>query len=427
VAAEGLSGSSRGAGKDATPDNNLPKVQQNTAYVPGHDTQILRAEERTERAEARTEQAKTRTEQAESRTEQAETRTEQAKTRTEQAEMRAEHAETRSEQAIRTSELSYRRLFETARDGILILDADTGRISDVNPYLVKLLGFSRDEMVGKTVGELSPFKDIESNIVMLERLQKDGYVRYDHLPLETRDGRRNAVEFVSNVYQEGDRHVIQCNVRDITERKKVDAILIRLASIIECSDDAIIGKDLEGIITDWNKGAEKIFGYAADEMVGTSIIRLVPSDRLDEENQNMGKIRRGETVEHFETLRQAKDGRLINVAVTISAIKDAGGQVTGISKVAQNITRRKAAEAKILQLNLELEGRVSERTAELQTANEELEAFSYSVSHDLRSPLRHIQWFVGRMQKRPRATAFSGKLRPFGDYFPGGETHDEFD
>jgi PAS domain S-box-containing protein len=143
-------------------------------------------------------------------------------TRIEQAETRTERAETQSERAMRASELSYRRLFEAARDGILILDVDTGRIRDVNPFLIELLGFSHAEMVGKTVGELSPFKDIESNKVMLERLQKDGYVRYDDLPLETRDGRHVAVEFVSNVYQAGDRNVIQCNIRNITERKRAE-------------------------------------------------------------------------------------------------------------------------------------------------------------------------------------------------------------
>src|SRR5580693_7401905 len=133
--------------------------------------------------------------------------------------------ETRTEDALRASETSYRRLFEAAKDGILILDVDTGRITDVNPFLFNLLGFSRDEMVGKTVGELSPFKDIESNKVMLERLQKDGYVRYENLPLETRDGRHIAVEIVSNVYEAGDHNVIQCNVRDITERKSAEDAL----------------------------------------------------------------------------------------------------------------------------------------------------------------------------------------------------------
>ncbi len=123
------------------------------------------------------------------------------------------------EAALRASELRYRRLFEAARDGILILEVSTGRISDANPFLVELLGFSREEMMGKTVGELSPFKDIESNQIMLQALQEHGFVRYDDLPLETRDGRLIAVEFVCNVYPAGDENVIQCNIRDITERK----------------------------------------------------------------------------------------------------------------------------------------------------------------------------------------------------------------
>jgi PAS domain S-box-containing protein len=253
-------------------------------------------------------------------------------------------ARKQAERALRASEVSYRRLFEAAQDGILILDVDTGRITDVNPFLVELLGSSHSEMVGKTVGELSPFKDIESNKVMLERLQKDGYVRYEDLPLETRDGRHVAVEFVSNVYQAGDKKVIQCNVRDITARKQAETASIRLVSIVESSDDAIIGKDLNSVITSWNKGAEKIFGYMASEMTGTSIMRLIPADRHDEENQILGKIRRGESVEHFETLRQAKGGRLIDVSVTSSPIKEANGEVIGVSKVARDISERKQAE-----------------------------------------------------------------------------------
>jgi PAS domain S-box-containing protein len=128
----------------------------------------------------------------------------------------------RVEQTLRASELSYRRLFEAAKDGILILEADTGRISDVNPFLTEMLGFSHSQLVGKPIWELGPFKDIVANKAKFEYLQQHGYVRYDNLPLETRDGRKLAVEFVSNVYQAGDCNVIQCNVRDITERKRLE-------------------------------------------------------------------------------------------------------------------------------------------------------------------------------------------------------------
>jgi light-regulated signal transduction histidine kinase (bacteriophytochrome) len=113
----------------------------------------------------------------------------------------------------------------------------------------------------------------------------------------------------------------------------------------------------------------------------------------------MARIRQGESVEHFETLRQTRDGRLVDISLTVSPIKDGAGKVVGVSKVARDITSHKAAEEKILQLNAELERRVAERTAQLQTANEELEAFSYSVSHDLRAPLRHVLGFVNLLQK----------------------------
>jgi PAS domain S-box-containing protein len=303
---------------------------------------------------------------------------------------RIEQAETQSEQAMCASELSYRRLFEAARDGILILDVDTGRISDVNPFLVELLGFSHAEMVGKTVGELSPFKDIESNKVMLERLQRDGYVRYEDLPLETRDGRHVAVEFVSNVYQAGDKKVIQCNIRDITERKRTELASIRLAAIIESSDDAIIGKDLNGVITSWNKGAEQIFGYSATEMMGTSIMRLIPADRQEEANQILGKIRSGKSVEHFETLRQTKDGRLIDVSVTASAIKDATGKAIGVSKVARNITERKRAEKKMHNIQAQLE----QTNRNLTKRSQEIQYFYHTLSHELKTPLTAAREFV---------------------------------
>jgi PAS domain S-box-containing protein len=124
-----------------------------------------------------------------------------------------------ADEAQEASELRYRRLFESAKDGILIIDADSGEIVDVNPYLVELLGFSKEELAGKELWEIGPFKDIVASKLAFAELQHQGYIRYENLPLETREGLIRQVEFVSNSYLAGESRVIQCNIRDITERK----------------------------------------------------------------------------------------------------------------------------------------------------------------------------------------------------------------
>src|SRR5713226_6764182 len=121
---------------------------------------------------------------------------------------------------LRTSEIRYRRLFEAAPDGILILDAATRRITDINPYMVELLGFSRDEILGKELWEIGLLRDVQASQEAFRELERTGYIRYDDLPLQTREGPSREVEFVSNVYGEEDGHqVIQCNIRDLSARK----------------------------------------------------------------------------------------------------------------------------------------------------------------------------------------------------------------
>src|SRR5579872_4963207 len=124
--------------------------------------------------------------------------------------------------ALQLSEVRYRRLFQTAQDGILILAADSGKIIDANPFMCKLLGYSRDEFLNKELWEIGLFRDIQENRSVFRELQEKHYVRYEHLPLATRDGQSVDVEFVSNVYAENDRQVIQCNIRDITERCRLE-------------------------------------------------------------------------------------------------------------------------------------------------------------------------------------------------------------
>jgi PAS domain S-box-containing protein len=176
--------------------------------------------------------------------------------------------------------------------------------------------------------------------------------------------------------------------------------LRHLAAIVESSDDAIMSKTLDGVITSWNQGAERIYGYSAGEVIGRSISLLAAPEHTNELPSILVRLARGERVHHYETVRIRKDGRRIHVSLTISPVRDPSGQIVGASAIARDIGERKRAEEEIRQLNEGLERRVAERTAQLEAANKELEAFSYSVAHDLRAPLRHIAGFVDLLQKR---------------------------
>lgn len=180
---------------------------------------------------------------------------------------------------------------------------------------------------------------------------------------------------------------------DITGRREAEEIRSFLVAIVQSSDDAIIGKDMQGNVVSWNLGAERMFGYTADEILGRSVTCLLSPDRPEEESRILKEAIQGAT-HRFETVRIRKGGQPINVWLTVSPIRGPRGAIIGISSIARDITERKRAEEQIRQMNLELEQRVQDRTAELTAANREMEAFTYSVAHDLRAPLRHIDAFT---------------------------------
>jgi PAS domain S-box-containing protein len=153
---------------------------------------------------------------------------------------------------------------------------------------------------------------------------------------------------------------------DLTERKRAEEAAQHLAAIVASSDDAIISKDLNGVITSWNKGAQRLFGYTADEMVGKPLMVLIPSDRHGEEVEILRRIRRGDSIEHYETVRQRKDGSLFDISLTVSPIKNAQGKIIGASKIARDITERKRSEALTEMLARETEHRAKNVLATVQ-------------------------------------------------------------
>jgi len=203
-------------------------------------------------------------------------------------------------------------------------------------------------------------------------------------------------------------------VQDVTERKEGEEIRARLAAVVESSDDAIISMSLDAIITTWNRGAERTFGYAAAEAVGRSVTILIPENAEDEEPRILRKLLGGERVEHYETVRKRKDGTLVDVSLSVSPIYDSEGKIAGVSKISRDITERKRAEEALRKAEAELrrhaetlEEQVAERTARLRETIQELESFSYSVSHDMRSPLRAMQGYSDALLED-----FRGQLDP---------------
>ena len=187
------------------------------------------------------------------------------------------------------SETRYRRLFEAARDGILMLDAITRKITDANPFMVELLGYSWEEFLGKELWEIGLLKDEEASKAAFRELQEKGYIRYADLPLETKAGVRREVEFVSNVYSEGERQVIQCNVRDITGRKAAEQALTKLTGdlelaaqeyrrVLDHSLDVICQIDEAGQFIQVSPAAKKVWGYEPEELIGRRLMELVHPD-----------------------------------------------------------------------------------------------------------------------------------------------------
>ncbi len=291
-------------------------------------------------------------------------------------------------------------------DGVIVTDL-AGHVQFLNPVGEALTGWKQSEAKGQPLEVVFQIFNEHTHRPVVNpalRALKEGRIvgLANHTVLIARDGAKHLLDDSGSPVRRADGTVIGAVLifRDVGDRRAAEESRARLAAIVESSDDAIIGKDLQGRITSWNKGAERIFGYTKNEMLGELILRLIPPDRLNEEEEILEHLRRGGRMDHFETVRISKDGHKIPVSLTISPIKDAAGNVIGASKIARDITRRKQTDEALSKAReelevhaLDLEARVAERTAHLQQSVAELEGVSYSLSHDMRAPLRTIQSF----------------------------------
>lgn len=261
---------------------------------------------------------------------------------------------------------------------LVILDKGN-RIIFANPHAETLFGYTASEMLDHRVDLLVPEGHMDGDP------QGAGF---ECEPIgRSKDGARIPLKVTVESLRSVSGVFSIATIVDSSARKRADAVEQQMAAIIESAEDAILTKNLDGIIQSWNPGAERLLGYRAEEVIGEPITRLIPLPLQDEECMILNQIRKGQRVQHFETIRRRRDGSEIPVSLTISPIRDRSGAIVGASKIMRDISRRKEVEDTLRRNNVELE-----------RINAELDAFVYTASHDLRSPLTNIasvaQWIL---------------------------------
>ena len=276
----------------------------------------------------------------------------------------------------------------TASDDAIVSKDLNGTILTWNGGAERMFGYREHEVVGRSITILLPEDRLHEEEKILKTLRGGG--RIDHFETErvTKGGRRIHVSLSVSPITDRDGKIIAAAkiARDVTVAREAAILRSRVAAIVESAEDAIVGKDLDGIIISWNAGAERMFGYSAEEVIGKPVLLLLPPERHAEEARVLATLRRGDRIEHFETVRVRKDGRRIDVSLSVSPIRDDSGRVIGASKIARDITPQKRQhEERETLLRREQSAR-----AAAESATRAKDAFLAMVSHELRTPLSPI-------------------------------------
>ena len=288
-------------------------------------------------------------------------------------------------------------IVESADDAIIGKGLD-GLVISWNTGAERIYGYPAREMIGGSVAILAPPGHRDETPMILQRIKAGERIE----PYETRHRRKDGavidVSLTVSPIRDPDGRIVGASSigRDISRAKAAQRAALHLAAIVESSDDAVIGKNLDGIITSWNKGAERIYGFPARDMLGRSISRLALSDHQDEIPLIVERLKAGERIEHYETRRLRKDDTIVDISLTVSPIKDEQGRIVGASAVGRDITLARRAE----QALREAHERLRERTEELAQSYTELERFAYVASHDLQEPARTVATFCELLQRR---------------------------
>lgn len=288
-------------------------------------------------------------------------------------------------------------LIRLAKEAIVVQKLD-GTIIGWNPAAEHIFGFSAAEIIGQSISKLMP-PDEPDQLSRITARIRQGSTISDFQTRRLRKDRR-AVDVSLTLFpirgELGDVLGVLCLATDISEHKRLERSerdQLFLSAIVSSAEDAIISKNLNGIVTSWNPGAEKLYGYTSEEMIGKPISILIPADHQDEEPQILDRIRRGEEIEHYQTQRVRKDGQLVDVSLTVSPIRDSLGQIIGASKIARDVTQSKLAESRQREFLREAQ----DARSEAERAREQAEAasrakdeFLVNISHELRTPLTSI-------------------------------------